>query len=192
MLSNCGAGKDSSESLGVNPKGNQLWILLERLMLKLKLQHFSHLIEKNWLIGKDPDAGKDWRPMKAGGEGDDRGWDGWMTSLTQRTWVWANSGSWWWTGRLGVLQLPRVRRDWVTELNWTSNYNFIKAPKQQGLENSQVGGKVLRGWHTQRDRGISVPHPRTCPLCLSRLAVPTCAQTLSCIQLSAIPWAVVC
>ena len=45
-----------------------------------------------------------WEILNAGGEGDDRGWDGWMASLTQWTWVWVNSGSWWWTGRPGVLQ----------------------------------------------------------------------------------------
>ena len=55
-------------------------------------------------------------------EGDDRGWDGWMASPTQWTWIWVNSGSWWWTGRPGVLKSMgshRVRHDWVTELNWT-------------------------------------------------------------------------
>ena len=64
-----------------------------------------------------------WESLKAGGEGDDRGWDGWMASPTQWTWVWASSGCWWWTGRPGVLQSmasQRVRHDWVTELNWTS------------------------------------------------------------------------
>ena len=58
----------------------------------------------------------------AGGKGDDRGWDGWMASLTRWTWVWVNSGSWWWTGRPGVLRfmgLQTVGHDWVTELNWT-------------------------------------------------------------------------
>ena len=57
------------------------------------------------------------------GEGDDRGWDGWMASLTRWTWVWLNSGSWWWTGRPGVLQfmgLQKVGHDWTTELNWRS------------------------------------------------------------------------
>ena len=61
-----------------------------------------------------------WERLKAGGEGDDRGWDGWMASLTWRTWVWVGSGSWWWTGKPGVLQsmgLQRVRHDWATELN---------------------------------------------------------------------------
>ena len=62
-----------------------------------------------------------WERLRAGGEGDDRGWVGWMASPTQWTWVWVNSGSWWWTGRLGVLWfmgLQRVRHDWATELNW--------------------------------------------------------------------------
>ena len=61
-----------------------------------------------------------WERFKAGGEGEDRGWDGWMTSRTQWTWVWMNSRSWWWTGRLGVLQSmgsQRVGDDWVAELN---------------------------------------------------------------------------
>ena len=61
-----------------------------------------------------------WERLRAGEEGDDRGWDGWMASLTQWTWVWMNSRSWWWTGRPGVLWfmgLQRIRRDWPTELN---------------------------------------------------------------------------
>ena len=91
---------------------------LERLMLKLKLQYFGHLMwrtnsfEKTLLLGK----------IEGGRRGDNRGWDGWMASLTQWTWVWVNSGSWWWTGRPGVLQsmvLQRVRHDWVTELSCT-------------------------------------------------------------------------
>ena len=62
-----------------------------------------------------------WEGLGAG-EGDDRGWDGWMASLTQWTWVWVDSGSWWWTGRPGMLLfmgLQRVGHDWATELNWT-------------------------------------------------------------------------
>ena len=63
-----------------------------------------------------------WEGLRAGGEGDDRGWDGWMASLTRWTWVCVNSGRWWWTGRPGVLWFmgsQRVRHDWATELNWT-------------------------------------------------------------------------
>ena len=64
-----------------------------------------------------------WEGLGAGGEGDDRGWDGWMTSMTWCAWVWVNSGSWWWTGRPGVLWFmgsQRVGHDWATELTkWT-------------------------------------------------------------------------
>ena len=63
-----------------------------------------------------------WERLKAGGEGDDREWDGWMASLTRWTWVWVASGSWWWTGKPVVLQSmgsQRVRHNWATELNWT-------------------------------------------------------------------------
>ena len=61
-----------------------------------------------------------WERLKAGGEGDNKGWNGWMASLTQWTWVWASSGSWWWTGKPGALQSmgsQRVRLDWATKLN---------------------------------------------------------------------------
>ena len=70
---------------------------------------------KRWLIGKDPDAGRDWGQEEKG----TTGWDGWMASLTQWTWVWVNSGSWWWTGRPGVLRFmgsQRVGQDWATDL----------------------------------------------------------------------------
>ena len=62
-----------------------------------------------------------WEGLAAGGERDNRGWDGWMSSPTRWTWVWVNSGCWWWTGRHGVLWFmgsQRVGHDWVTELNW--------------------------------------------------------------------------
>ena len=81
---------------------------------------------KSWLIGKDPDAGRDWG-QGAGGEGDNRGWDGCMASPTWWTWVWVNSGSWWWTGRRGVLRFmesQRVGHNWATELNWTYIYQL--------------------------------------------------------------------
>ena len=65
-----------------------------------------------------------WKRLKAGGEGDDRGWDGWMASSTQWIWVWVNSGSWWWTGRPGVLQ--SVGSQSLTRLsNWTEPNTFV-------------------------------------------------------------------
>ena len=68
-----------------------------------------------------------WEGLEAGGEGDDRGWDGWMASPTRWTWVWVNSGSWWWRGRPGVLWFmgsQRVGHDWATELNWTEHISL--------------------------------------------------------------------
>ena len=65
-----------------------------------------------------------WERLRAGGEGDDRGWDGWMPSQTRWTWVWVDSRSWWWTGKPGVLRFmgsQRVGHDWATELNWTDD-----------------------------------------------------------------------
>ena len=108
---------------------------LHRLMPKLKLQYFGHLIRETHL--KRPWC---WERWKAGGEGDNRGWDGWMASLAQWAWVWVNSGSWWWTGRPGVLQSKgsqRVRYDWATELNWTelNAFSLTLPSKPQVLQN---------------------------------------------------------
>ena len=67
-----------------------------------------------------------WEGLGAGGKGDGRGWDGWMASLTRWTWVWVNSGSWWWTGSAGVLRFMGsqiVGHHWATELNWTEGTN---------------------------------------------------------------------
>ena len=105
---------DCMEIKLVHPKGNQSKYSLEGLMLELKLQCLGHLmrransLERSWC----------WDRLRAGGEGDDRGWDGWMASLTPWTWVWANSGRQWRTGKPGVLQSmgsQRVRHDWATE-----------------------------------------------------------------------------
>ena len=91
---------------------------LEELMLKLKLQYFCHLMQRTDSLEKTLMLGK----IEGRRRGDDRGWDGWMASLTQWTWVWASSGSWWRTGRPGMLQSmvsQRVWHNWATELNST-------------------------------------------------------------------------
>ena len=102
----------------VHSEGDQPWVFLEGMTLKLKLQYLATLCEelthwkRLWW----------WEGLGAGGKGDDRGWDGWMASPTWWMWIWVNSGSWWWTGRPGVLRFvgsQRVRHDWATELNWT-------------------------------------------------------------------------
>ena len=120
MLLNCGVGEDSwdcKEIQPVHPKGDQSWVFIGRTDAEaettvlwppdVKLTHWK----RPWC----------WERLEAGEEGDNRGWDGWMASLTRWTWVWVGSGSCWWTGRPGMLQSKgsqRVRHNWATELNW--------------------------------------------------------------------------
>ena len=108
---------DCKEIQLVHPKRNQSWIFIGRTMLKLKLQYFGHLMWRTDSFGKT----LMWDRLKAGREGDNRGWDGWMASPMQWTWVWVGSGSWWLTGKPVMLQSTgsrRVGHNWVTELNW--------------------------------------------------------------------------
>ena len=124
MLLNCGVGEDSWESLGL--QGHPTSPFWRRSALGFLWKEWC------WSWNSSPLATSCeelthwkrlwcWEGLRAGGEGDGRGWDGWMASLTRWTWVWVNSGSWWWTGKPGVLQFmgsQRVGHDWVTELNW--------------------------------------------------------------------------
>ena len=92
---------------------------LEGLMLKLKPQYSGHLVQRGDYLTR-PWC---WERLRAGGEADDRGWDGWMASPTQWTWVWVDSGSWWWTGRPGILRFmgsQKVGHNWATELNYAN------------------------------------------------------------------------
>ena len=109
---------DFKEIQPVHLKGDQSWIFIGRTDAEAETPILWSPDVKNWLFQKKPWC---WERLKAGGKGDNRGWDGWMESLTQWTWVWASSGSWWWTGKPGMLQSmgsQRVRHNWVTELNW--------------------------------------------------------------------------
>ena len=102
----------------LNPKGNQLWIFIGKTDVEAETPILWPHDANSQLIGKRPWR---WKKLNAGGEGDDRGWDGWMASPTQWTWVYVDSRSWWWTGTPGVLHfmgLQRVGHDWATELNW--------------------------------------------------------------------------
>ena len=89
-------------------------------------------LEKTWC----------WEGLGAVGEADDRGWDDWMASRTRWTQVWVNSGSWWWTGRHGVLQFmvsQRVRHNWATELSWTLPYVYTYEPSFKPFPKETVG-----------------------------------------------------
>ena len=105
---------DCKEIQPVNPKGNQSWIFIGRTDVEAETPILWPPDVKNWLIRRL----WCWARLKAGGEGDDRGWAGWMASLIRWTWVWASSGRWWRTGKPGVMQSTgsqRVGHDWATE-----------------------------------------------------------------------------
>ena len=106
---------DSKETQPVHSKGDQSWVFIGRTDVEAETPILWPPHVKSWLIGKD----WCWEGLGAGGEGEDKGWDGWMASLARWLWFWVNSGSWWWTGRPGVLLFigsQRVGHDWVTEL----------------------------------------------------------------------------
>ena len=118
-------------------------------MLKLKLQYFGHLmqragsLEKTWC----------WERLKAGGEGDDRVWDGWMASLNQRTWFWSSSGRWWWIGKPSLLQFivsKRVRHNWVTEKQVKNVAYSLKYTGSSILKPLPFKGIIL--FHSYRDK----------------------------------------
>ena len=126
MLLKCGIGEDFESPLGcreiqpVHPKGNQSWIFIGRTYAETEAPVFwPHDVMTRW------GRAWCWERLKAGGEAADRGWDGWVG----RAWVWANSGSWWWAWKPGVLQsvgLQRVGHNWATELNWTSWLGIVE------------------------------------------------------------------
>ena len=117
---------DCKEIQHVNTKGNQYWIFIGRTDAEAEAPILWPPDAKNWLIWKDPDGER----LKAG-EGDDRGWDGWMASLTRWTWVWASSGSWWWTGRPGGAAVHGLKEELDTteqlNQNWTSQLISLKS-----------------------------------------------------------------
>ena len=130
MLLNCGVGEDSWESLGLqgdptSPSQRQSVLCVHwkdwwcwswnSNTLATWCEELIHL-KRSWCRER----------LRAGGEGDNRGWDGWMASPTQWTWLWVNSRSWWWTGSPAVLQFggsQRVGQDWATELNWKESWS---------------------------------------------------------------------
>ena len=127
---------------------------LEGLMLKLKLQYFGHMMWRTDSLEKTLML----RKTEAGEEGDDRGWNGFMASPIWWTWVWANSGCWWWTGKPGMLQSiasQRVGHDWATELNWTPSWSF-----SQQAECDQISMVVLSV--TTVDVGVLKSHIQYC------------------------------
>ena len=134
---------DCKEIQPVHPKGDQSWVFIGR-----NDEAATPILwppdAKSWLIGKDPDAGKDWGQEK----GMKRGWDGWMASLTQWTWVWVDSGRWWWTGGL-VCYCSRGRKelDMTEQLNWT---------EQKSLSSGSLHKTLILIHHRAR---TTIPQP---------------------------------
>ena len=125
MLLNCGVGEDSWESLEL--QGDPTSPSWRRSVLGVHWKDWCWSWNSNTLATwceelthlKRPWC---WERLRAGGEGDNTGWSGWMASSTWWTWVCVDTGSWWWTGRSGMLRFmgsQRVGHDWATELNWT-------------------------------------------------------------------------
>ena len=140
MLLNCGAGEDKSpldckETQPVHPKGNQSWIFIGRTdgwtwssnPLVTWCKEVTHL-KRSWC----------WKRLKVGGEEDDRGWDGWMASLTQWTWVWVSSGSWWWRRRPGirtaVCGVAKSQTQLRTELIWADTISEVHVSTAQKMQ----------------------------------------------------------
>ena len=110
---------DCDEIQPAHPKGGQFWVFIGRTDVEAEAPVLWPPDGKSWLIWKDSETGNDWGQEKKGTSED--GWDGWMASPTQWTWVWVDSKSWWWTGKPGVLRfmgLQRVGHSWAAELNW--------------------------------------------------------------------------
>ena len=131
MLLNCGVGEDSWESVGL--QGDPTSTFWRRSALGFLWKDWGWSWNSSTLATSCEELTHwkrlwCWEGFGAGGEGDDRGWDGWMASLTRWTWVWVNSRSWWWTGRPGVLWFmgsQRVGHDWVGhDLIWSDLYIF--------------------------------------------------------------------
>ena len=150
MLLNCGVGEDSWESLRLQGDPNSP--SERRSVLGVHWKDWCWSWNSNTLATwckelthwKRPQW---WEGLGAGGEGDNRGWDGWMASLTRWAWVWVNSGSLWWTWRPGVLRfmgLQRVRHDWATELNWTEYFMHLIRETSKGYKQAN---NVLYRWN---------------------------------------------
>ena len=154
MLLNCGVGEnwclwtvllektlesplDFKEIKPVNPKGNQSWIFTGIVFGRTDAEAETPNTLVTWCEElthwKRPWC---WERLKVGGERDDRGWDGWMASPTRGAWVWASSGSWWWTGRPGVLQSMGWQKDTTEQLSWT-DWRRQKTKSENYLERNQ-------------------------------------------------------
>ena len=142
---------DCKEIQPVHSKGYQSWVFIGRTDAIAETPTLATWFEEltHW---KRPWC---WVGLGAGGEGNDRGWAGWMASPTRWTWVWVNSGSWWWTGRPGMLRFmgsQRVWHDWATELNWT----IVSVPQSLWLFLCLWGYFLVYSFEIQLGSSVSI------------------------------------
>ena len=141
---------DCKEIQPVHSK-DQFWVFFGRTDAKAETPMLWPSHAKSWLLGKDSDAGRDWGQEEKG----TRGWDGWMASPTQWTWVWASSGSWWWTEKIGVLQsmgLQKVGHNWVTEMNHIQTQILGQGIRRKWFKQHKatlLSSAVREGTHTR-------------------------------------------
>ena len=150
MLSNCSAREDSWKPLGL--QGDQTSQSERKSIMNIHWKDWcwswsSNTLSTWWEVLTQLKRPWCWERLKAGGEGDDRGWDDWMASLTQWTWVWVSSGSWSSTGKAGMMQSmgsQRVGHNWATELNWTDGLScgHVWLWKLNCKE-----GRMLKNWY---------------------------------------------
>ena len=172
MLFNCVVGEDSWESLGL--QGDPTSPFWRRSALGFLWKEWCECWNSSTLATSWEELNHwkrlwGWEGLGAGGKGDDRGWDGWMASLTRWTWIWVNSGSWW-TGRPGMLRFmgsQRVRHGWETELNWTEPTPVLlpgKSHRQRSLVGySPWGHRVGHDWVTNtHNEGSEILGNRFC------------------------------
>ena len=166
---------DCKETQPVHSKGNQSWIFIGRTDVKAETPILLATWCEELTHWKRPWC---WERLGAGGEGDDRGRDGWMASPTQWAWVWVNSGSWWWTGRPSMLQSmgsqSRTLSDW-TELNILTcpqSCLTLCDPVDCNSPGFSVHGilqvRILQWVAMPSSRGSSWPRDRTCISCIGR------------------------
>ena len=142
---------DCKEIQPINPKGNQPWIVIGRTDAKAETPILWPSDVKNWLTGKDPDSGEDWRQEKKGTTKDEM--VGWHHQLDGHEFEQGGQGSWWCTGKPGMLQsmgLQRVRQDRVTELNWTEKRLRLRPPEVKKISVSAHAQEgflgIKKGW----------------------------------------------
>ena len=143
---------DCKEIEPVNPKGNQPWIFIGRTDTEAGAPILWPPDAKRWFTGKRPWF---WETLRAGGEGDDRGWDGWMASATQWTWVWANSRRWWRTGKCGVLQSMGSERVGHSEWQLFNEETRLSLYSPRDGSYSQVLWTRMKGRQTSFTVGFS-------------------------------------